>query len=105
MSNIKWENVPDSQVRAEVEAVLESQGEAKNIRQFLSQNQAMNEWRDEIRKMIKDMIQEKGVDNLTPDLIYDNIAAKARDLIPKEVVEEVKKKLVTFLQKQFEDHI
>ena len=105
MSNIKWENVPDSQVRAEVEAVLESQGEAKNIRQFLSQNQAMNEWRDEIRKMIKDLIQEKGVDNLTPDLIYDNIAAKARDLIPKEVVEEVKKKLVTFLQKQFEDHI
>ncbi|OHS97632.1 hypothetical protein TRFO_09334 [Tritrichomonas foetus] len=102
---IRWENVPDSEVRAEVEAVLESQGEAKRIRQFLYDNPAVSEWREHIRQMCRDLINEKGIDNLTPDLIYDQIAATARDQIPSSVSDEVKAKLVAFLQTQFEDHI
>ena len=105
MASIRWENVPDSEVRAEVEAALENQSEAKKIRQFLHDNPAITEWRDQIRQLCRELINEKGIDNLTTDLIYDQIAASARDLFPPSLTEEVKSKLVTFLQNQFEDHI
>lgn len=105
MASIRWENVPDSEVRAEVEATLESQGEAKKIRLFLHDNPAITEWREQIRQMCRELINEKGIDNLTPDLIYDQIAASAKDLFPSSLTEEVKSKLAAFLQGQFEDHI
>lgn len=103
--SIRWENVPDSEVRAEVEACLESQGEANQIRQFLHDDPAMNEWREQIRQLCRDQINEKGIDNLTPDMIYDQIAATARDQMPASLIEKVKSKLKDFLQAQFEDHI
>ena len=59
MASIRWENVPDSEVRAEVEATLESQGEAKKIRQFLHDNPAITEWREQIRQMCRELINEK----------------------------------------------
>lgn len=105
MSNIRWENVPESEVRAEVEAVLESQGESKKIRQFLLESSEVNEWRNQIIDICKKIIEEKKIDNLTPDIIYDQIAATARDSFPTSVQEEIKTRLVTFLNNQFEDHI
>ena len=105
MASIRWENVPDSEVRAEVEAVLESQEQAKKIRQFLHENPSISEWREQIRQMCRELINEKGIDNLTPDLIYDQIAASAREIFPSTLIEEVKNKLVNFLQVQFDDHI
>lgn len=105
MAQIKWENIPDCEVRAEVEAVLESQGEAKRIRAFLNQHPAMEEWRKSVKQLCKDEIDEKGMDNLTPDILFDQVAARAREMIPSAVEEEMKQKLVQFLQTQFEDHI
>jgi enhancer of yellow 2 transcription factor len=105
MSSIKWDNVPDSELRAEVEAVLESQGEGKKIREFLNQHEAIAGWREKVRELCRQLIREQGMDNLTSDILYDNIAAQAHDLIPEEVTEEVKKRLAAFLQTQFEDHV
>ena len=105
MAQIKWENVPDSEVRAEVEAVLESQGEAKRIREFLHKHHAMEKWREEVRQLCSEEIKSRGMDKLTPDLLFDQVAAKAREMIPPGVAEEMKQKLVQFLQTQFEDHI
>jgi hypothetical protein len=105
MSTIKWDNVPDSEVRSEVEAVLESQGEGMKIREILDQHPAIAEWRNAVRELCRELINEQGMDNLTADILYDNIAAKAHELIPPEVTEKVKERLKTFLQTQFEDHI
>ena len=105
MAQIKWENVPDSEVRAEVEAVLESQNEARRIREFLSKSPAMVQWREDVRQLCRQEINENGIDNLTADKLFDLIAAKAREMIPQEIKEEVKQKLVQFLLQQFEDHI
>jgi hypothetical protein len=105
MAQIKWQEVSDSEVRAEVEAVLESQGEAKRIRELLDQHPGIGLWRQEIRQQCRQLITEIGIDKLTPDILYDHIAAKARELIPKDVTEDVKARLVQFLQTQFEDHI
>lgn len=108
MAQIKWENVPDSEVRAEVEAVLESQGEAKRIREFLHKHHDMEKWREEVKQLCREEINargERGMDKLTPDILFDQVAAKAREKIPAGVTEEMKQKLVQFLQTQFEDHI
>lgn len=105
MSNIKWENVSDSEVRAEIEAVLESTGETKRIRSFLNQNESVQEWHEQVKALCHQIIYENGIDNITPDILYDYVAAKARSLFPESVAEEVRSKLVTFLQTQFEDHI
>jgi hypothetical protein len=105
MAQIKWENMRDSDVRAEVEAVLESQGEAKRIRDYLDQHPGIAQWRQEIRQLCRLHSSEIGFDKLTADMLYDRIAAKAREMIPKDVTEDVKAKLVQFLQTQFEDHI
>jgi hypothetical protein len=105
MGTIRWDGVPDGEVRAEVEASLESQGESKRIRAFLSQSPAMTEWRQEIRQLVRQLITEIGIDNLTSDILYDHIAAQAHEIFPAELSDEVKAKLSTFLQSQFEDHI
>jgi hypothetical protein len=45
MARVKWESIPESEVRAEVEAVLESQGKAEQIRAFLNDNDDVTRWR------------------------------------------------------------
>lgn len=105
MSQIKWENVPDAEVRADVESVLESSGEGKKIRTYMNTAAEIESWREEIRRLSRQLINEIGIDNLTPDILYDHIACRARELMPQSVVDEVTNRLVTFLQSQFEDHI
>lgn len=103
-SQIKWENVPEAEVRAEAEAALESSGEAKKIRQYLTQNKAIEEWRKEIREVCRNLINEYGIDNVNPDMLYDLIATLGHDKLPDEIVNEATNKIRTFLNTQFEDH-
>ena len=105
MTSIKWENVPDSEVRAEVEAVLESRGESKRIRAYLNHSPEIQEWKEQIKQICHQLITEIGIDNITPDILYDHVASKAREIFPENVANEVKSKLANFLQTQFEDHI
>jgi enhancer of yellow 2 transcription factor len=105
MSAVKWENVPDSEVRAEVEAVLESQGEAEQIRSFLNDSPAVAKWRLEVRELCKRVIRENGVESLISDNLFDQISPQARDMMPEDVRTEIRSRLELFLQTQFEDHI
>jgi hypothetical protein len=105
MSGVRWDQVPDSEVRSEVEAVLENQGETRRIRTFLNQHPAMADWRNAVRDLCRDVITQQGMENVTADILYKAIVARAHELIPPEVSEEVKARLVTFLQTQFEDCI
>jgi enhancer of yellow 2 transcription factor len=105
MSSVKWERVSDSEVRAEVEAVLESQGEAEQIRSLLNENRAVAKWRSEVRELCKHVIREKGVDSWTSDSLFDQISPQARDMIPEEVRTEIRARLEIFLQTQFGDNI
>jgi hypothetical protein len=105
MSTIKWDGLPDGEVRAEVESALESQGEVQRIRSFLAQSPAMDDWRQEIRELCRRLIGDVGIDNLTSDILYDHIAAKAHENFPADLAQEVRQKLIAFLQAQFEDHV
>jgi enhancer of yellow 2 transcription factor len=103
MATIKWDSLSDGDLRAEVEAALESQGEAQRIRTFLAQSPAVEDWRQEMRKLCRQLIAEVGVDNLTFNILYDHIAAQAHELFPAVLSEEVRQQLIAFLQVQFED--
>jgi enhancer of yellow 2 transcription factor len=105
MARVKWESIPESEVRAEVEAVLESQGEAEQIRSFLNENSQVARWRTEVRKFCKQIIRENGVESLTLDTLFDQIAPQARQMMPEDVRTEIRSRLEVFLQTQFEDHI
>ncbi|KAH0786222.1 transcription and mRNA export factor ENY2 isoform X2 [Histomonas meleagridis] len=102
---IQWEDVPDSEVRAEVEAVLESQGETKRIRTYLNQSPEVQEWKEQINQMCSQLITEIGIENVTPDILYQKISSKVRDTFPENIANEVKSKLSNFLKTQFEDNI
>ncbi|EAY09116.1 hypothetical protein TVAG_230760 [Trichomonas vaginalis G3] len=101
---IRWENVPETEIRADAEAALEMSGKTKEIRQFLSQNRAIEDWRKEIRELCRNMINEIGIDNVNPDMLYDLLAAQGHDQLPAEVVTEVTTRIKTFLNTQFEEH-
>lgn len=105
MTNIRWENVSESEVRAEVEAVLESQGEAERIRKLLHEKDEVTQWRNQIKQKCQEIVDEKGIENVTPDIIYEQIASVARENFPESVATEIKAKLDTFLKSQFEDQI
>ena len=105
MSNIRWENVSESEVRAEVEAVLESQGESNRIRKLLHEKPEVKEWRDQIKDICQGIVNEKGIENVTPDIIYEQIVSTARENFPTSVANEIKARLDTFLRNQFEDQI
>ena len=49
------------------------------------------------------MITEMGIDNITPDILYDYIAANSKDTLPSEVTQEVTNRVKSFLNSQFED--
>lgn len=103
-SQIRWENVSDAEVRADSESALETSGEAKKIRQHLSQNRAVEEWRKEIREICHKLISEGNIENITPDILYEYIAASSKDSLPQSVVQDVTNKIKSFLNSQFEDH-
>ena len=102
-SQIRWENISEAEVRAESENALENSGEARKIRQSLSQNKNIEEWRKEIREICHQLITEMGIDNITPDILYDYIAANSKDTLPSEVTQEVTNRVKSFLNSQFED--
>ena len=103
-SQIRWENISEAEVRAEAESALENLGEAKRIRQSLSQNKNIEEWRKEIREICHQLINEMSIDNVTPDILYDYIAANSKDSLPPEVTQDVTNRIKSFLNTQFEDH-
>jgi hypothetical protein len=103
MARGRWETVSPGEVRAEVEAVLESQGQSEQIFSFLRMNPQIAEWRAAVRQLCRDVIDEAGPAGLTPDLIFEQVAARAHDLVPPEVRAEVRAQLEAFLQTQFED--
>jgi len=103
MSVIKWENLSNSEIRAEVEAALESTGENKKIRQSIEKNNEIKAWRDQVSALCKQIIEEKGPEEVTPDMLYDNIVFKARELMPPSISNDIIAKLTTFLQEKFED--
>jgi enhancer of yellow 2 transcription factor len=105
MTRLRWETVSPSETRAEVEAVLESQGESERIRAFLNASPQITEWRDKVRDLCKEIIDETGIAALTPDILFEQVAPRAHEMIPQEVKAEVKARLEVFLQTQFEDHI
>ena len=104
MTQIKWENVPEKDIRAEAEVALEASGELKKIRSSISQNPAIESWRRELRETTKKIINEMQIDHLDPDILYDCIAARSLDTLPKEINDEIIKRIQTFLGSQFEDH-
>ena len=103
MTSIKWESLSNSEIRAEVEAVLESTGENKKIRQSIEKNNDIQAWREYVSGLCKQIIEEKGVEEVTPDMIYDNIVLKAREKFPQSITNEIIDKLTLFLQEKFED--
>jgi hypothetical protein len=105
MTRVRWEATSPSEIRAEVEAVLESQGESERIRAFLSESTQMGDWRATVRQLCSDIISEVGPAGLTPDMIFDQVAARAHEMVPPEVRGEIRTRLESFLQTQFEDHI
>jgi hypothetical protein len=101
----RWEVVPPSEIRAEVEAVLESQGEVERIRCYLNAHPQIAEWRQRVHDLCRAIIYDRGIASLTADMIFEEIAPRAREMIPPEVRADIRAKLESFLQTQFEDHI
>ena len=87
------------------EAVLENQGESKRIGKELYKDPKVIEWRYEIQKICRSIVDEKGIDNISPDIIYGEIADIERENFLQNVADDIKSKLAAFLQNQFEDHI
>ena len=79
------------------EAVLENQGESKRIGKELYKDPKVIEWRYEIQKICRSIVDEKGIDNISPDIERENFL--------QSVADDIKSKLAAFLQNQFEDHI
>lgn len=105
MATIKWVEIPDSDIRAEVESVLESSGEDKKIREELASNEEILKWKQDLIKMCEREIEENGLDELTPDILYNKIEQEAFHNFPASVKKIVIDHLNDFLQTQFEDHI
>ena len=101
----RWEHVPESQIRAEFEAVLESKGESNTIRQNLHEDPEVQKWREQVLKLCQTVVDEKGIDNLNPDIVFNQIVEQARSSFPQSVTEKIKNSLGTFLQTKFEDSL
>lgn len=105
MSEIKWEPVAESEIRAEVGAVLDNTGEAKQIRNFLNTNEDVDSWKEKVRNLCRQTVAEFGPENLTADSIFEKIQQKAHDLFPQDVYQQVIQRLTSYLSAQYEDHI
>jgi hypothetical protein len=105
MTGIWWESVSPSEIRAETEAMLESQGESQRIRAYLNASPQIGEWREKVRELCREIVGETEIAMLTPDMLFEQIALRAHEMIPQEVKAEVRARLEVFLRTQFEDHI
>ncbi|EAY04582.1 hypothetical protein TVAG_233180 [Trichomonas vaginalis G3] len=103
MSQIEWESLSESEIKAEAEAILESSGQSKKIRAEINEDPSIIEWKENIRKMIEEIAATQDITKLNPDKIYDMIADQARQKIPQEIIEKVEQKILTFIEKGIED--
>jgi hypothetical protein len=101
----QWESVSPSETLAEVEAVLENQGETERILSDLNADPQVMEWRETVRLLCKEIIDDRAVFSLTPDILFEELAPRAREMFPPEAKAKLRGKLEVFLQTQFEDHI
>ena len=101
MEKIEWEQIPASEVKAEVEAALESSGQTRKIREMINDNEEVNEWRKNIEGLIKNV---GNIEDLTPDQIYDKIAEEARESMPQQILEMIQNKIYAFLENEFDAH-
>ena len=101
MEKIEWEQIPASEVKAEVEAALESSGQTRKIREMINDNEEVNEWRKNIEGLIKNV---ENIEGLTPDQIYDRIAEEARESMPQQILEMIQNKIYAFLENEFDAH-
>lgn len=102
-SQIEWENFSEAEIRAEAEAILESSGQSKKIRAEINSDPAVIEWKENVRKMIENIDNTQDIRKLNPDKIFDMIVEQATASVPQEVIEKVEQKVLSFLEKEFED--
>jgi len=105
MDQLRWEDVGESEIRGEIEAVLESSGQSKHIRSFLNSNSEVIMWREMITGLCDKLVEQYGIENLTPDIIYGKVFEEARKQIPHGAYEQVEEKISKFLKNEFEKFI
>ena len=105
MEVIEWEKIPESEVKAEIEAALESSGETRKIKAEIYDHPQIQEWRQNIEKLIQNIENSENITQLTPDDIYNKIVDEAHSIMPQDVVDQLNKRIVSFLETEFENHI
>ena len=105
MEVIEWETVPESEIKAEIAAALESSGEARRLKAQLAKDPQIQEWRKTIEQQIIHLEQSEDITKLTPDEIYEKISGEAHNAMPQEVLENLSQQICKFLENEFDNHI
>ena len=105
MEVIEWEKIPESEIKAEIEAALESSGQTRKLKAEIYEQPQFQEWRNQIEQLIQTLGDSTDLTQLTPDDIYDKIVLDARKSMPQELVEKLNEKIISFLEDEFENHI
>ena len=105
MEVIEWEKIPETEVKAEIEASLESSGEIRKLKSEIYDHPQIQEWRQNIESLIQKIEESEDITQLTPDDIYNKIEGEAHSLMPQEVVNQLNDKIISFLENEFENHI
>ena len=94
MEVIEWEKIPESEIKAEIEAALESSGQTRKLKAEIYEQPQFQEWRNQIEQLIQTLGDSTDLTQLTPDDIYDKIVLDARKSMPQELVEKLNEKII-----------
>ena len=102
--SITWEKMSSEEIKAEAEAILDYSGQSKLIKESLYNNSEIQKWREEIFNLCK-IEMEKKSESMTPDELYQKILKNAKQIIPKNITQDIEDKLTSFFDNKLEEYL
>ncbi|XP_065065059.1 transcription and mRNA export factor ENY2-like [Rhopilema esculentum] len=92
----------EGQVKAKINQKMTESGEKERLQEMLRLKLTECGWRDELQAYCRSIVKEKGIDNVTVDMLIDEVTPKARSMVPDEVKRELFQRIKTFITEKAE---
>merc|ERR1711865_624885 len=92
--------VREAELRAQINQQLEESGEKSALKELLKSELLQSGWRDELKTHCAEVIRTKGLDDISLEMLVEEITPHARETVP----DNVKNKLLRRIRKFLSDH-
>ncbi|XP_065915039.1 transcription and mRNA export factor ENY2-like [Dysidea avara] len=99
MAELNEKRRKEEQMQQQIYQKLDEDGQRERLKDLLRTRLRECGWRDQVKEHCKDVIREKGLEQITVDMLVTEITPKARSIVPDYVKKELLQQIKDYLNK------